>query len=110
MFKEPTPEAAMLKAELETHGLRVLSEVNDGYKSIDLGIPSAKMNIEVDGMQHLTDPYQILSDLSRSHFSDQLGYETLRIHNEEIRNHLPKIAKAIAEAAKMREEKLKKKD
>ncbi len=103
MFKKSTPEAKSLRAALESHGLRVLSEVGDGHKHIDLAIPSAHINIEVDGMQHLTDPYQILSDLSRSHGSDDLGYATLHVHNEEIRSNLPKIAKAIADAAKMRE-------
>ncbi len=106
MFKKSTPEAKSLKEALESHGIHVLSEVNDGHKHIDLTIPSAHINIEVDGMQHLTDPYQILSDLSRSHYSDKLGYETLHIHNNEIRTNLPRIAKAIAEAAKMRMEHL----
>src|SRR4051812_21936931 len=105
MFRQPTPQAESLKKALESYGLRVLAEVGaDGKKHVDLAIPSARINIEVDGSQHLTNPYQILSDLSRSHYSDKLGYETLHIHNEEIQTNLTRIAKAIAEAAKMREE------
>jgi very-short-patch-repair endonuclease len=99
----PTKEALALKHALEEHGIRVLAEVSDGYKHVDLAIPSARINIEVDGIQHLTNPYQVLRDLSRSHYSEEIGYDTLHIHNEEIRTNLPKIAKAVAEAAKMRE-------
>ena len=108
MFKRSTQEAKILKEALEASGLRVLSEVSDGHKHIDLAIPAARINIEVDGMHHLTDPYQILSDLSRSHFSDDLGYGTLHIHNDEIKSNLPKISKAIADAAKLRIEKFSK--
>lgn len=36
MYKQPTKEAKDLKKALENHGLRVLSEVDDGYKHIDL--------------------------------------------------------------------------
>jgi very-short-patch-repair endonuclease len=106
MFKLSTPEAKNLKEALESHGIHVLSEVDDGHKHIDLAIPAAHINIEVDGIRHLTDPYQILADLSRSHYSDKLGYETLHIHNDEIHVNLPKIAKAIAEASKIRAKQL----
>ncbi len=93
----------MLKLALEKLGVRVLSQVYDGHKHIDLAIPSAKINIEVDGKRHLTDPHQIISDLSRSHYSDTSGYETVHIPNEYIHDDLEKIAKALAEAAAIRE-------
>ncbi len=107
MSKEPTPEAKALAESLTKLGLTVLMEVDDGHKHIDIGIPAALMNIEVDGPQHLTDPYQILSDLSRAHFSDRLGFETIHVPNECIHEDLGGIASAIAEAAKIREEQLK---
>ncbi len=109
LMRRPTKEAIDLKAALEGHGVRVLTEVEDGYKSIDLAIPDARINIEVDGRQHFTDPYQILADLKRSHYSDRLGYDTIHIPNQLIHIELPDIARALAEAAKIREKQLKSK-
>lgn len=101
--KESTPEAAALREALESRGLRVLSEVPDGHKHIDLSIPDARINIEVDGNQHLTDAHQILSDLDRTHYSDRLGYETIRIPNYQINSEIDKIADALTEVARIRE-------
>lgn len=106
MDKKSTPEALKLKEALEGLGIRVHAELWDGHKHIDLTIPEAHINIEIDGPKHLTDPYQILADLSRSHYSDDLGYHTLHIHNEEINTNLEKIAVAIAEAAKIQKARL----
>ncbi len=104
MFRHPTKTATILKEALEKLGIRVLSEVGDGHKHVDLAIPDSRINIEVDGSQHLTDSYQILKDLAREHYSDDLGYSTIHIPNEEIYSNLGGIASAIAEAAKIREE------
>lgn len=106
MFRQPTKEALELKLALEKLGIRVLTELGDGHKHIDLTIPSARLNIEVDGSQHLTDPYQIIRDLQRSHFSDEAGYDTLHIPNSAIRDNLGGVASALAEASKIREESL----
>ena len=91
-----------MKVALEQRGLHVVSEVWDGHKHIDLGIPAARINIEVDGKQHLTSCKQILADLARGHYSDGLGYDTIHIHNNELETDLEPIANAIAEAAKAR--------
>lgn len=107
-MKKPTPEENALKIALENLGVFVLSQVSDRHKHIDLAIPSAKINIEVDGPKHLTNANQIIKDLLRSHYSDDLGYFTIHIPNESIHSDLDKIAKALAEAAKIREEQLKK--
>ncbi len=108
MVRQPTKEALLLKTALEKLGLRVLVEVDDGFKSIDLSIPSARINIEVDGGQHLTDPYQILTDLKRSFYSNMLGYDTIHIPNRLIYADLGGIASALAEAAKIKEETISK--
>ena len=105
-FRAPTKEAADLKEELEKRGIKVLVEVNDGYKTVDLGIPGAKLNIEIDGIQHLTSPQQIVADLARGYYSNKLGYNTMHIPNEMIRLHLEAIANALAEASKIREQKI----
>ena len=102
----PTKEACDLKEALEKKGIRVYKELHDGYKHIDLAIPKAKINIEVDGIQHLTNPNQILSDLNRGYYSHKNGYDTMHIPNEMIHSHLKEISEALAEASKIRERKI----
>lgn len=97
----PSKEASNLKKALEDRGVTVYKELHDGYKHIDLAIPRAKINIEVDGIQHLTNPKQILADLHRGYYSHKNGYHTMHIQNEMIRLHLDEIADALAEASKI---------
>jgi very-short-patch-repair endonuclease len=99
----PTVEARALKKELEDRGVKVLEELNDGFKTIDLTIPRAKINIEVDGIQHLTNPKQIVADLNRGYYSHKNGFDTMHIPNEMIRTHLEEISEALTEASKIRE-------
>ncbi len=108
MFKKSTKEARDLKEALEKLGVRVLAEVDDKHKHIDLAIPSAHINIEIDGEYHLTDSHQIIADLKRAHYSDDLGYYTMHISNHAIHSDLGGIASALAEASKIREEEIKK--
>jgi very-short-patch-repair endonuclease len=103
----PTKEELLLKQELESLGVRVLSQVPDGHKHIDLAIPDARINIEVDGPQHWMNAHQIVSDLERSHGSDDLGYYTIHISNDHINSDARKIAKALAKATEIRIEKFK---
>ena len=105
-YKTPTAEAQSLKNALEQRGVQVYVELHDGFKTIDLALPKAKINIEVDGIQHLTDPKQILADLGRGYYSHKNGYDTLHIQNEMLRKHLDEIADALAEASKVRERKI----
>lgn len=105
-YKTPTAEATSLKKALEDRGVKVYVELHDGFKTVDLTIPRAKINIEVDGIQHLTDPKQILADLGRGYYSHKNGYDTMHIQNEMIRRHLAEIADALAEASKVRERKI----
>lgn len=105
-YRAPSKEAADLKQALENRGVRVLVELHDGYKHIDLALPQGKINIEVDGIQHLTNPDQIISDLSRGYYSHKNGFDTMHIPNEMVRLHLNQIANALAEATKLREQKI----
>jgi very-short-patch-repair endonuclease len=106
--KHPTPteEAYALKVALEQKGVLVHLEIYDGYKHVDLCIPKAKIDVEVDGIRHLTDPHQILADLHRGYYSHKDGYNTMHIPNEMIHSHLREISEALAEASKIREQKL----
>lgn len=103
-YKFSTKETRALRKALEKRGVKVYSEVNTGYKHVDLSMPDAKINIEVDGIQHLTNPHQILSDLDRGYYSHKEGYDTIHIPNEVIRLHLESIADALAEASRIREQ------
>lgn len=105
-YRVPTKEAEALKNALRERGVKVYVELHDGYKTIDLAIPSAKINIEIDGIQHLTDPKQILADLGRGYYSHKNGYDTMHIQNEMLRSYLDNIADALAEAAKVRQQKI----
>ena len=105
-FSVPTEEARALKKALEQQGIRVYVELDDGHKRIDLAIPKAKLNVEVDGIQHLTNPHQILADLSRGYYSHKNGFDTMHIPNEMIHSHLKEISEALAEASKIREKKI----
>jgi len=102
----PTAEADTLRRALEDRGVKVYVELHDGFKTVDLAIPRAKINVEVDGIQHLTDPKQIVADLGRGFYSHKNGYDTMHIQNEMIRAHLNEIADALAEASKIREHKI----
>lgn len=102
-YRSPTAEAEALKKALEDRSVKVYVELHDGFKTVDLAIPRAKINVEVDGIQHLTDPKQIVADLSRGYYSHKNGYDTMHIPNEMIKLHLEAIADALAEASKMRE-------
>jgi very-short-patch-repair endonuclease len=104
--KGPTKQARALKTALELRGVKVYEEVDDGFKTVDLSLPKSRVDIEVDGIQHLTDPRQILADLNRGHFSHKDGYDTMHIPNEMLDLHLDRIADALAEASKIREKKI----
>jgi very-short-patch-repair endonuclease len=105
-YRVPTKEASSLRDALEARGVRVYVELDDGHKSIDLAIPRAKLNVEVDGIHHLTNPHQILADLNRGYYSNKEGYSTMHIPNEMIHEHLEEISDALAEASKIREQKI----
>ena len=102
----PTPEAEDLKKALEARGVEINEEFHDGFKTIDLRLPAAKIDVEVDGVHHLTNPKQILSDLDRGHYSHKDGYDTMHIPNKMIHAHLEEIADALAVASKTRQKRL----
>jgi very-short-patch-repair endonuclease len=101
---KPTYYAYLLKKYLKKLGVRVKEEVSDGYKHIDLSVESARLDIEVDGVQHLTDSQQMITDFKRTDYSKMDGYETIHVHNADLRRDAGGIASAIAEVSAIREE------
>lgn len=99
----------MLMKVLKKLGVKFRPESFDGHKHVDIVIPSSKIDIEVDGRQHITNPQQILSDLERSRASHELGYDTIHVTNHDIYENVGGVASAIAEASAVREENIKNK-
>jgi very-short-patch-repair endonuclease len=104
---KPTKYAFMLMKALKKLKVHFRPESFDGYKHVDIVIPSSKIDIEVDGRQHISDAKQIMSDLNRSHNSSVNGYDTIHVTNHDIYENVGGVASAIAEASAIREDNLK---
>jgi len=104
--KYTTPQAIKLCDALEKQGVTVILEHDDGYKHVDLFLPQARINIEVDGLWHLTNADQVIRDFNREYHDDRKGYNTLHIQNIVIDHHLPEIVKSIVEVVYKRKQKL----
>ncbi len=98
--KEPTFEAKKLYYALVDEGVPAKLELNDGYKTIDIAVPDAMINIEVDGGQHNFDSKQAISDLKRTYYSIKKGYFTIRIPNSLIRDYFDDTVNLIVEILK----------
>jgi very-short-patch-repair endonuclease len=95
-----TSETIKLCYALKGKGFNSLIDFWDGHKHIDIAIPEAKINIEVDGIQHNTKPSQALSDLKRTYYSFKKGYFTLRIPNSLIHSNFDECLDLITEIIK----------
>jgi very-short-patch-repair endonuclease len=98
--REPSQFALALGAALQDKKIEHSLEHWDGHKHVDIFIPSAKLNIEIDGLQHYTKSSQIISDFEREYYTDKDGFHTLHIPNELIQTHLSEIANAITKVVK----------
>ncbi len=102
-MKKATPQAVALYHALRNRRIKCELEVWDGHKHIDLSIPWANMDIEIDGFQHYIDPNQIESDLERSYYSaTNDDFFTMHIPNTAIETNLNAVASAIARVARKR--------
>lgn len=97
METKTTEETLKLYFALKERNVPAEIEKNDGYKTIDIAVVEAKVNIEVDGQQHNFNPHQALADLKRTYYSFKKGYLTLRIPNTLIRWNLEETADYITE-------------
>ena len=95
--------ARKLHKAIVRRGVDAKIEHDDGHKHIDIYIPGARIAIEVDGIQHYTNPKQIISDFGRSRGSQKEGVNTIHIPNDLVIKYLKKIADALAEVAKIQE-------
>ena len=90
-------ESKTLYFALKARGVQAELEKFDGYKTIDIAVTDAKVNIEVDGKHHNFKPSQALTDLKRTYYSFKKGYLTLRIPNSLVKSRLDETAKLIIE-------------
>ena len=95
MTHKPSKEALDLAEALRRHGVECKTEFPDGHKHVDIGIPEARLYIELEGSQHYLDPDQIITDFKRDHYSNNDGFATLRIPNPVVHKHLDRLASAI---------------
>lgn len=84
-YEYGTPPYAMrLQKELKSRGIysELEKEVVAGSIRIhiDLAIPQAGLNLEIDGIQH-SSKRQAISDLSRTYYCMEKGYTTIRVPN-----------------------------
>jgi very-short-patch-repair endonuclease len=98
----PTKQVLALADALKEKGIELELEYWDGHKHVDICISKAKLFIEINGLQHYTDPEQIITDLKRNHFSDGDDFFTIPITNQLVETHLKGIAGAIVEVVKER--------
>ncbi len=94
---DTTEETIELYFALRKRGVPAQLEKFDGFKTIDIAVPEAKVNIEVDGQHHNFNANQALTDLKRTYHSFLKGYFTLRIPNSLIRWDTEKTADYIVD-------------
>lgn len=92
---DATKEAIELYFALRMTGVPAKLEKFDGNKTIDIAIPECKVNIEVDGTHHNSNPRQALIDLKRTYYSFLKGYLTLRIPNSLVQYDLDATVNCI---------------
>jgi hypothetical protein len=92
-----TLEAKYLSFALKERDIVCELEHFDGYKHIDVFIPSHNLYFEVDGLQHSTNSDQALTDLLRTGYSLATGRLTIRIPNILIIEKLAETGDAIVE-------------
>lgn len=95
MTDNSTARQRKLYYALKKQGVPAKMELNDGYKTIDIAVPDAMINIEVDGIPHNSFGRQALSDLQRTYYSMKKGYFTIRIPNSLIDYHFEETVDLI---------------
>jgi len=97
-----TPQARKLSEALKARGIRHKLEEYDGYKHVDISIPWAYLDIEIDGKQHLLNARQAYADLERSSYSEEDGIQTMHVPNDVVDRDVERLADTIAKVARRR--------
>ena len=99
---QPTDQENKLYDALLAKGIKAIQHYYDGHKTVDIAILQAKLFIEVDGLQHFTDPEQIKSDFKRYHYSDGDDFSTFYITNQLVETHLDDVVNALVKVIEER--------
>lgn len=91
----PTKQTLLLADALNKCGIQTILEYWDGHKHVDIYLSQSGMYIEVDGIQHFTNPSQILSDMQRNYYSNISNHHTFHVTNQLIETHLSEIVSAL---------------
>lgn len=91
-----TPHTLALYFLLRKKNINAQLEKFDGFKTIDIAVVEARLNIEVDGEHHNTQHEQELANLKRNYYSFEKGYYTLWIPNTLLRSHPMETADYVA--------------
>jgi very-short-patch-repair endonuclease len=94
-------EAIELYLSLKLRGVSAELEKFDGYKTVDIAVADAKVNIEVDGPHHHYKCEEALSDLQRTLHVFRKGYLTLRIPTALLNEQLEETANSICDFLKL---------
>jgi very-short-patch-repair endonuclease len=99
-----TPNEINLYNALSRRSIKAELQHWDGHKHVDLAIIDPRIYIEVDEIQHFTDPHQIISDFERSHYSDVEGYHTFFVTDQILEDNekLNQVADALAKVVAMK--------
>lgn len=107
-MRQVTPQVTNLYNALINRGIKCEIEAGDGHKHVDISIPWAKIDIEVDGLQHYVDPEQIKADFRRSYYSlTNDDFDTFHVPNIVIERQLEQVADALAVVARSHYEAIK---
>jgi very-short-patch-repair endonuclease len=87
-------EQKLFDALIESGIFAILSHC-DSHKCVDIHVPEIDLNIEVDGLQHYTNPEQIITDILRDNFSEMHDFHTLRVPNSALEKHTKEIVSAV---------------
>jgi very-short-patch-repair endonuclease len=93
--EDTTTETIDLYFSLKKRNISASLQKFDGYKTIDIAVTEAKVNIEVDPYQHKNNARQAFSDLQRTFYSFKKGFLTLRIPHSLVRENLEQTADYI---------------
>jgi hypothetical protein len=74
-------EAKDLFSILRANSVPAFLEYYDGFKTVDIAIPSIHLYLEINGTQHYENPQQAYIDLLRMFYSYKQGYTTIALPN-----------------------------
>jgi very-short-patch-repair endonuclease len=100
---ESTEVERMLYTALVCRGIPAELQYFDGFKTVDIAIQSARLHIEVDGVQH-GKADQALTDLLRTKFSLDQEVVTLRIPNSLVLQKLDDTTSILAQVSMSRQQ------